>query len=178
MSIFVDRNLHSSLMDLFLIITAAILIIVGFLGSILPVLPGIPLSYLGIVLLHLTTLIDYSWSFLIGWGIVVVIIQIVDYFLPIWGTKKYGSSKYGTWGSTLGMVLGLFILPPWGMLIFPFVGAVMGELIAGKPSPIALKIGFGTFIGFLAGTVLKLLIGIVFIYIYVRDVWTIVATAF
>ena len=163
-------------MDLFLIIFAGILLVIGLLGSFLPILPGIPLSYLGLILLHLTTYVEYSWSFLIGWGIVVVVIHVIDYLLPIWGTKKYGSSKQGTWGSTIGMLLGLFIFPPWGMILLPFVGAVVGELIAGKSSSVAFKIGFGSFVGFLTGTILKLAIGVVFIYIFLRDIWSIVTT--
>ena len=156
-------------MDIILIISAAIFLIIGFIGCILPILPGTPLSYIGIILLHLSTKVDFSPQFLIGWGIAVIIVQLLDYIIPIWGTKKFGGSKYGIWGSMVGMLFGLF-MGPVGIILGPFVGAIIGELIAGKGSQEAIRAGFGTFVGFLLGTISKLVVAGFLIYYYVEAI--------
>lgn len=155
--------------DIVLIVLGLICIVVGFVGCILPVIPGIPLSYVGIVLLHLTSRVDFSPQFLVIWGIVVIIIQVLDYFVPIWGTKRFGGGKKGVWGSMLGVVLGLFILPPWGIIVLPFVGAVIGELLDEKEIKEALKAGFGSFLGFIVGTVAKFLVAIVLAFYFIKE---------
>jgi len=132
-------------MDYVLIVLGALFIIGGILGGVLPVLPGPPLSYIGLLFLHFT------------WIIVAVVVTLIDYFIPIWGTKRFGGSKRGIWGSIIGLVIGLFFFPPFGIIIGPFVGAVVGELTAGKDSGAALKSGFGSFLGFLLGTLMKLI---------------------
>ncbi len=152
-------------MDIFLIISGSLLMILGIAGCLLPVLPGPPLSYLGLVAIHLTSKIDFSSKFLISWGIIVIIVSILDYVIPIWGTKIFGGSKFGVWGSMVGLLAGLFI-PPVGIVIGPFIGAVAGEMIAGNRQN-ALKAGFGSFIGFLAGTVVKLLVSLIMLYYFV-----------
>lgn len=155
--------------DILLIIGGAILMIVGLLGSVLPVLPGLPLSYIGILLLHFTSIVQFSPAFLIVWLLIVIAMQVFDYFIPIWGTKFFGGSKYGTWGSTIGIIVGLFF-SPWGIILGPFVGAVIGELLYGKQFALALKAGLGAFIGFLTGTFAKIVIGLVLIFFFVRAI--------
>ena len=155
-------------MDILLIVLGAICLLLGLIGCVAPVLPGVPLSYLGLLLLHFTDRVQFSWQFLVVWGVVVVVIQILDYFIPAWGTKKFGGTKYGVWGSTIGLFAGFF-LGPLGIIIGPFIGAVLGELIYFNrhPQPAteqphntnfnrALRAGFGSFIGLLTGTLLKL----------------------
>lgn len=144
-------------MDYVLIALGALLIIGGILGSVLPVLPGPPLSYLGLLVLHITEKYQFSTRFLIIWLIVTAVVTAIDYLIPIWGTKQFGGSKQGIWGSIIGLVIGLFFFPPFGIIIGPFLGAVVGELTAGKDSGAALKSGFGSFIGFLLGTLAKLI---------------------
>jgi len=165
-------------LDIILIVLGAICIIVGFLGCILPVIPGVPLSYVGIVMLHLTSRVDFSPQFLIIWGIVVLVVQILDYYVPVWGTKKFGGGKKGAWGSAIGIIAGIFLIPPWGIIIFPFVGAVIGELIDNKEFKVALKAGFGAFIGFLAGTVMKFVVAIILGYYFFKEVFLIVYSSF
>jgi len=152
-------------MDIFLIISGSLLMILGIAGCLLPLLPGPPLSYLGLVAIHLTSKIDFSSKFLIWWGIIVIIVLVLDYVIPIWGTKIFGGSKFGVWGSMVGLLAGLFI-PPIGVIIGPFMGAVAGEMLGGNRQH-ALKAGFGSFIGFLAGTVVKLLVSLIMLYYFI-----------
>ena len=144
-------------MDYVLIVFGVVLIIGGILGCVLPVLPGPPLSYIGLLLLHFTQRYQFSTRFLIIWAIITTVVYVLDYVIPSLGTKKFGGSKRGIWGSMIGLVIGLFFFPPYGIIIGPFLGAIIGELTSGKDSGTALKSGFGAFIGFLAGTLLKLI---------------------
>jgi len=154
-------------MDIVLYIISGILLLVGFIGCLLPVLPGTPISYLGIIILHLSSKIELSMNFLILWAIIVVAIQILDYFIPIWGTKKFGGSKAGILGSALGLIIGLFF-GPVGIILGPIVGAFIGELLAGKNHQIAIRAAFGSFIGFIFGTISKLVVAGFLIYYYVE----------
>ena len=144
-------------MDYVLISLGVVFIISGIMGCVLPVIPGPPLSYIGLLFLHFTERYQFSSRFLIIWAAITIVVYALDYLIPAWGTKKFGGSKRGVWGSIIGLVIGLFFFPPFGIIIGPFLGAVIGELTAGKDSGVALKSGFGSFIGFLAGTLLKLI---------------------
>ena len=143
-------------MDIFLIILGAICLLVGILGCVLPVLPGVPLAYCGLLLLHATDKVQFSWQFLVIWAVVTIVVQVLDSVVPIWGTKKFGGSKMGVWGSTLGLLVGLFF-GPWGIVLGPFLGAVVFELIDGKTTRLALKAGWGPFVGLMPGPLLTLL---------------------
>ena len=145
-------------MDYFLITLGILIALTGILGCFLPFLPGPPLNYVSLLLLHFTANHQFSTRFLVIWAIVTVVVVLIDYLIPVLGTKKFGGSKHGVWGSVVGLIAGLFIFPPIGIIIFPFAGAVVGELIAGKDTGSALKAGFGSFVGFLAGTILKLIV--------------------
>jgi len=145
-------------MDYILIGLGILLIISGILGCIIPVLPGPPLSYVGILMLHMTERYHFSSSFLILWGMITVFVYGLDIVIPVWGTKKFGGSKKGVWGSVIGLCAGFFIFPPVGIIIGPFAGAVIGEFASGKDTGAALKSGFGSFIGFFTGTILKLIV--------------------
>ncbi len=154
-------------MDIFLYIVAGILILVGLIGCVVPGLPGIPLSYLGLVCMHITDKYQYSWQFLLIWLAIVVVISVLDFVIPAWGTKKFGGTKAGAWGATIGVFAGLFF-SPWGIIIGPFVGAALGELIANRNNTNVFKAAFGSFIGILSGTVLKLICCGFMIYYYVK----------
>lgn len=171
-------------MDILLIILGAICLLLGLIGCVAPVLPGVPLSYLGLLLLHFTDRVQFSWQFLVVWGVVVIVIQILDYFIPAWGTKKFGGTKYGVWGSTIGLFVGLF-MGPLGIVVGPFIGAVLGELIYFNRYPQttlseteqnknsnfnrALRAGFGSFIGLLTGTLIKVICCGVMIAYFVKE---------
>ena len=156
-------------MDYILIGFGIVLILLGVAGAIIPILPGPPLSYIGIILLHLTTKYQFTSKFLIIWAVLTIGVYILDYFIPIWGTKKFGGSKRGVWGSIIGLIIGIFFFPPIGIIVGPFIGAVLGELSIGKNSKDALKSGLGSFIGFLTGTLLKLIFsGMMAWYFFVK----------
>lgn len=154
-------------MDIFLIILAGLLLIIGLLGCIMPILPGVPLCYVGILLLHFTSKIQFSTTFLVVWAVIVVAIQVLDYFIPIWGTAWFGGSRWGTLGSVVGIVVGMFF-GVGGIVIGPFIGAVIGELLTGRAIMPALKAGFGSFVGFMAGSVSKLVVAGFLIFYYIR----------
>ncbi len=142
-------------MDVVLVILAAVFLFVGLLGCILPMLPGPPLAYAGMLLLHLTDRVQFTTGQLLVWLLVVVATVVLDYVTPLLGSKYSGGSKWGERGCIIGTVVGLFFAP-WGIIIGPFVGAVVGELLGDKELSQALKSGFGSFLGFLFGTVLKM----------------------
>lgn len=143
-------------MDIVLLVLAFFMMLIGLIGCIVPGLPGTPIAYVGLWIAQATEKINFSWQFLLIWGIVVVIISVLDYVVPAWGTKHYGGTKWGVWGSTIGVFVGLFF-GAMGVIFGPLVGAVIGELISGKQLNDALKAGWGSFVGILFGTILKLI---------------------
>lgn len=158
------------MMDIFLIAASAVCLIVGLLGCVLPVLPGPPIAYVGLLLLHFTDKVQYSATQLLVWLLLVVIVQVLDYFIPMLGSKYSGGSKWGSWGCFIGTILGLFFLP-WGIIIGPFLGAFIGELIGDKELRQALKSGIGSLLGFLFGTVLKLMLCGYFCYQFIMGLF-------
>ena len=143
-------------MDIFLLVLAFLCLLIGIIGCIVPGLPGTPIAYAGLWIAQATDRIDFSWQMLLVWGIVTIVISVLDYVVPAWGTKHYGGSKWGVWGSTIGVFVGLFF-GAIGVIVGPLVGAILGELIAGKQLQEAIKAGWGSFIGILFGTILKLI---------------------
>lgn len=141
---------------------SAICMLAGLVGCILPMLPGPPLAWLGMLLLHFTDRVDFSVTELVVSALVVIATLVLDYFTPMIGAKKFGGGKYGNRGCVIGTIVGMFFLP-LGLILGPFLGAVIGELIAGKPFRAALKAGFGSFVGFLFGTLIKLAVCLYFI---------------
>ncbi len=139
-----------------IIILGIVCVLLGLLGCVLPVLPGPPLAYLALLLLQFTApgAPPFTPATLIVWGVITVIVTGVEYLAPIWGTQRFGGSKYGIWGGAIGLIIGLFFTQV-GLLLGAFVGAVAGELIGGKSAGPACRAGFGVFIGFLTGVILK-----------------------
>ena len=154
-------------MDIFLIILGVLCLLAGLAGCFLPVLPGPPVSYVGLLLLHFTDKIHFSTTHLILWAFLVIIVQVMDYVTPILGTTYSGGGKWGNRGCMIGTIAGLFVFPPWGVLIGPFAGAVIGELFGGKKSAEAFKAGLGAFVGFLFSVVVKVSVCGYFIYSFV-----------
>lgn len=152
-------------MDILLIVFAGILLIIGFLGCIVPMLPGTPISYLGIIVLNFSSKAEFSTQFLIRWAIIVIAVQGLDYLIPIWGTKAFGGSKLGVWGSMIGLLIG-FLLGPWGIIFGAIIGAFIGEILSGKASKQAIRAAFGSFLGFLIGSISQLVVAGYLLYYY------------
>lgn len=158
-------------MNILLLIIGFLIVLTGIIGSILPVLPGPLASWFGLLLLYLTEAIPIDWTVLgITLGI-AILVSIIDYVLPILGTKKFGGSNYGVNGSMIGLIFGIFV-GPMGIIVGPFLGAFFGELLKDhKDSKKAFKAAIGSFIGFLSSTLLKLAVCLVFAGMYIATFW-------
>lgn len=144
-----------------LTIISLICLVVGFFGSFLPVIPGSILSWIGLLVFKYTPYADYGWTTIIIAGILVILIQILDYVLPAYGSKKFGGSRYGVIGASIGLIIGV-LFSPFGLvsiIIAPFLGAFIGEYAFKRTAQKdALKAAFGTFIGFMISTGLSMLL--------------------
>lgn len=154
-------------MSLFLAIAAGVLLAAGFAGTFVPVLPGAPLAWLGLFAAYFSEYCDISVATLIITGIAAVLVSVLDNILPVAMTKKFGGSKSATTGSTIGLIAGFFI-GPVGIILGPFLGAVIGELIHNHGnSDGVLRAGLGAFAGFLAGTGIKMILVLVLIWCFI-----------
>lgn len=145
-------------MNLFLVILACLIFLVGLAGVIIPMLPGIPLCWVAYLLLKLTRTAGdtLTWRGVVIWGIVTVVVTILDNILPVWGTKKAGGSKFVVLCATIGLVAGLFFGLP-GILLGPFFGALTGAVLEKNSIDSSLSQAGGAFIGLMAGIVIKLI---------------------
>lgn len=160
-------------MDIILVIIGLILCFVGIVGSVLPVLPGPPLGWLGLLCLELTDAIPNNYWFLGTTFVIAIGIFILDYMMPAISTKKFGGSKAGAIGAIVGLIIGLLAPIPFGFLIGPFVGALIGELVFNKTEgKKALKASFGSFLGFIASTFMKLLVSFTFLGLFLWGVFS------
>lgn len=145
--------------DVILIFSSLILCGLGIVGCVAPALPGPPLTYAAVLVYHFGKGDVFSMPFLIISLLVVMMAVAVDYFLPVYATKKFGGSRHGVWGGMIGLAAGLFFAP-WGIIIGPLLGAIIGDLVAGRQFESALKSGAGSFVGFIAATAVKLSVSI------------------
>ncbi len=158
-------------MDIVLVICGLILCLVGIVGSVLPVLPGPPFGWLGLLCLELTDAIPNNYWFLGVTFIIAIGIFILDYFIPAIGAKKFGGSRAGAIGTIIGLFIGLISPIPFGILIGAFVGAFVGEMVFNKSkTKQAFKAAFGAFLGFLTSTFMKLVISFIFLGLFIWDV--------
>lgn len=158
-------------MDIILVIVAALFMVLGILGSFLPVLPGPLTSWIGLLLLHLTNAVPTDASFLIVTLVIAILIWVLDYIIPAMGTKRFGGTKSGMIGTTLGLIVGLIAPIPGGIIIGPFVGALIGELLNNADSKTAFKAAFGSFIGFLTSTFIKFVVAVVYLGLFIGTLW-------
>lgn len=156
-------------MEILLICLSAVFILLGIAGSFLPILPGPITGWVGLLLLQQTARVPNNTSLLICTFVIALVVFLIDYIIPILGTKKFGGSKKGMIGATLGVLVGLVFLGPLGVLVGPFVGAYLGELLGNpKNSKKALKAAFGSLIGFLTGVFLKFTVSVIYLGIYLK----------
>lgn len=159
-------------MDIFLLLIGFLFVMLGIAGAILPVLPGPLTSWFGLLILHLTTIIPMNYTFLGITLAVAILIWILDYIIPAIGTKRFGGSKYGVYGTTIGLVIGLLSPIPFGILIGAFLGAFIGEILYDKSDIArALKASVGSFIGLITSATLKFLVALVYAILFFTKFW-------
>lgn len=159
-------------MDVFLLLIGFLFISLGIVGSFLPILPGPITSWIGLLLLQFTDVVPLNWTFLSVTLIIAVFIFFLDYFIPAIGTKHFGGTKNGIYGTTIGLVVGLFSPIPFGILIGAFLGAFIGELIHDiNDTNRALKASFGAFLGFLTSMFIKFSISLTYFVLFFNSFW-------
>lgn len=162
-------------MDIVLTIVAVILVIVGLVGSVVPGLAGPPFSWLGLLIIDFSSFADFSTLFVLASAAVAIAITVLDYVVPSWSTRRFGGSKAAVWGCNIGLVISIVGLPfgPQGIIgvvLWPFVGALLGELIGGSHRSGALRAAWGAFLGFLSSTGLKVVYAAVASFFVVRAI--------
>ena len=159
-------------MSAFAMLIAIIFFMLGFAGTLLPLLPGAPLIWTGMFIYGiLTGFAAVGWKFLVLQGIAVAVIMLVDYAAGAWGVDRYGGSKSAVTGSIIGGLAGVIFLGPIGLILGPFLGAVIPEVLKGRPWERALKVGWGTIVGFLGGTVLKLVLEVLMVIWFLMQIF-------
>lgn len=139
-------------------IICSILLLVGLIGVFAPVLPGIPLAWLGLFIYAIGTGFErISIITIVIFSVLTVLIMLIDFLAPMLGAKKYKASKYGILGAFLGLIVGVIIFGFWGIILGPFIGAFIFELIAKRQMKVALKSAVGTLVGFIAGALIKVI---------------------
>ena len=158
-------------MEVFLAIMAVVLAVVGAAGCIVPVLPGVVLSYAGMLCAFFREGSTLSTSLLWIWAVVVAVVSVIDYFLPAYMTKIFGGSRPATIGATIGAVGGFFF-GPLGIIVGPFIGAMAGELLNNRNDMNrAIKVGLGSFLSFIVGTGIKLMAASGILFYVCRDIF-------
>jgi len=151
----------------FVIIISIFFLILGMVGSVLPIVPGPPLSFFGLLLLHYFTSFNLEGDYLFYFGAFAVIITLLDYWLQIYSVKYFGGGRFSTFGVVLGILSGIFIFPPFGVIVGPFFGAYLGALIESDYDFFkSFKIAIGSLFGFLGGTILKFVYSIICIWYF------------
>ena len=154
-----------------LAIICSILILIGLLGVVLPILPGIPLSWLGLFIYAAGTGFErLSLTTVVVFFVLMLFSLAIDFFAPLLGARKYKASKLGVFGAFVGITTGIFF-GIWGIILGPFVGALLGEYISGKGTKQAFGSALGTFIGMMLGSLLKIVIILVMAGFFVASLF-------
>lgn len=156
-------------MDTLLIIIAGLAIVAGIAGTFLPILPGPPLAWAGLLLLHFTPQVSFTTNFLVGTALITLAVTALDYLLPIWATRRSGGTKYGERGAVIGMIIGVVFAGPLGVIVGPLMGAFAGELVHDHFNwQKASRSAWYSFVGFLLSVGLQLGWCLVILFWYVR----------
>jgi hypothetical protein len=159
-------------MDIFLLTIGFLFVMLGLIGSFLPVLPGPLTSWLGLFILYYTSIVPMNYTFLGITLAIAILIWILDYIIPAIGTKRFGGSKYGVYGTTIGLLIGLFSPIPLGILIGAFLGAFIGEILHDKTNTKrAFKASIGSLLGLITSTIIKFTVALVYAVLFFVKVW-------
>ena len=159
-------------MDIFLLTIGFLFVMLGLIGSFLPVLPGPLTSWLGLLILYFTSIVPMNYTFLGITLAIAILIWILDYIIPAIGTKRFGGSKYGVYGTTIGLLIGLFSPIPLGILLGAFLGAFIGEMLHDKKNTKrAFKASIGSLLGLITSATIKFTVALVYAVLFFMKVW-------
>ncbi len=159
------------MVETMLLVTGGLLVIAGIAGCMLPFLPGPPLSYMGLVMLQISSRNPFTINFLIVYGVITFMVLILDFIIPVYSTKKFHGTKYGVRGSIIGLIAGFILFPPFGIIIGPAAGAFLGEIFSGKKAAKAVRSAIGSLAGFIAGTTIKLALTVLMAYHFFTNLY-------
>lgn len=154
-------------LELTMLVLGALVILAGIAGCFVPIIPGPIVAYSGLLCM-IPTSKSPSVAMFVLFGVITAVVTVLDYVVPAIGAKKFKCSRWGIWGCTIGTIIGIFFFP-LGLLLGPFLGAVVGELIARKPLATAAKGGLGAFLGFLAGVFIKVVACLLMLTCYIMS---------
>ena len=157
-------------MDIFIICLVAFILILGIIGCFVPIIPGPPISYGALLVFHFFSSYNIDENTLWIWALIVIAVTVFDLWIQIYGVKKFGGTKKAVNGSIIGLIIGIFLFPPFGIIIGPFFGAFIGAKMDNPDVNKALKIALGAFAGFILGTLVKLSVSLYFIPKIIYDV--------
>ena len=159
-------------MDIFLLTIGFLFVMLGLIGSFLPVLPGPLTSWLGLLILYFTSIVPMNYTFLGITLAIAILIWILDYIIPAIGTKRFGGSTYGVYGTTIGLLIGLFSPIPLGILLGAFLGAFIGEILHDKTNTKrAFKASIGSLLGLITSATIKFTVAVVYAVLFFMKVW-------
>jgi uncharacterized protein len=159
-----------TVLTVFLITLGFVLAVAGFLGCLIPMLPGPPLTFAALILLSFVKGWEpFTLNFLLVMAGLVVLTALLDYVIPALGARKYGATRLGVWGSAVGLIVGLVFFPPFGMFLGGMAGAVVGELLAGRRGGEAFRAGWGVFLGSMVSTGFRMSLAAVMLFFYVKE---------
>lgn len=159
-------------MDIVLLIIAAVFMVLGILGSFLPVLPGVPLSWIGLLIFYLIPGIGLNYLFLGITLAITILIYVLNLLIPAYGAKRFGGSKKGMIGATIGLVIGIFAPFPFAVIVCPFLGAFIGEIINKSTSKTAIRAAFGSFLGLMASSFMEFVVCFGFLILFLFQFWS------
>ena len=159
-------------MDIFLLTIGFLFVMLGLIGSFLPVLPGPLTSWLGLLILYFTSIVPMNYTFIGITLAIAIFIWVLDYIIPAIGTKRFGGSKYGVYGTTIGLLIGLFSPIPFGILLGAFLGAFIGEMLHDKKNTRrAFRASIGSLLGLITSATIKFTVAVVYAVLFFMKVW-------
>jgi len=158
-------------MDIIIISIVIFILFLGIIGCFIPIMPGPPISYGALLLFHFSTSYSIDGNILWLMAFVVIAVTVFDLWVQIYGVKKFGGTKKAVNGSIIGLIIGIFFLPPFGIIIGPFLGAFIGATMEeGSDVNKAMKIALGALAGFMLGTMVKLSVSLYVVFLVFESI--------